>query len=231
MTGKEPLSNRPYNQPFPTRLRELLKGKRGGQRELAEHLRKTSQAVGYYKDGSTIPDGIVLAKIADFYNVSTDYLLGRTDITTPDITTQAAALRYGLSEETLNTIESLTDNEKWELELLLTSRHLSELLHCIGSCYTSRHNIQGEEAIIRAHQSQYHTLNMMSAHEKDPEKKRALDSLQAEVKRLQKKSMEQVRNAEASSIIRLQRTAVSIGEEVCDKSRKEAPQDGNSNQA
>ena len=200
------------------------------QQDVANDLGVKRESINHWENGIKHIKAEDIVRLAEYYNTSADFILGLSEVATPDITTQAAALRYGLSEETLNTIESLTDNEKWELELLLTSRHLSELLHCIGSCYTSRHNIQGEEAIIRAHQSQYHTLNMMSAHEKDPENKRALDSLQAEVKRLQKKSMEQARDAEASSIIRLQRTAVSIGEEVCDKSRKEAPQDGISDQ-
>ena len=201
------------------------------QQDVATDLGVKRESINHWENGIKHIKAEDIVRLAAYYNASADYILGLSNVTTPDITTQAAALRYGLSEETLNTIQSLTDNEKWELELLLNSRHLPELLHCIGSCYTSRHNIQGEEAIIRAHQSHYHTLNIMSAHEKDPEKKRALDSLQAEVKRLQKKSMEQAENAEANSVIRLQRTAVSIGEEICDKSRKEAPDNGNSDQA
>lgn len=46
----------------------------------------TSQLIGLdhdalrkYERGETTPTVAALVKIADFYNVSTDYLLGRTD--------------------------------------------------------------------------------------------------------------------------------------------------------
>ena len=137
MESKEALSNLQYDQPFPTRLRELLDRKRGEQRELAARLGKTSQAIGYYKDGSTVPDANVLAKIADFYHVSTDYLLGRTDVATPDITTQAAARRYGLSENALNIIEGLGETDKDLLNEIITSPRLSEILSSMEQCKAS----------------------------------------------------------------------------------------------
>ena len=225
MKDKELLPDRPYNQPFPTRLRELLDRKRGGQRELAEYLGKTSQAVGYYKDGSTIPDGSVLSAIADFYNVSTDYLLGRSDVKRPEPDIQAAAQRYGLGEEALNTIESLSDAEKWSLEILLQSGHFTELLHSIARCYAARQSVHFEEAVIRANQSKWHTLTAMTAH--TPEAKEAWSSIQAELSRLQKKNVEGAKNAEAAEVIRMQRIAASIGEEVCELAGKEADPDGN----
>ena len=220
MNGKSPAARRTYNDPFPVRLRELLDRKRGGQKELARHLGKTSQAVGYYKDGSTLPDCGVLASIADFYGVSTDYLLGRTDVASPDVTSQAASRRYGLSEESLRTLEDLSDVETWGLELLLQSEHLRELLRSVGNCYASRQEIAFEEALVSVNHSDVITLYDMEVQETDDGKKQALASVRVELSRLQKKIRQQAENAEANAVISLQRIAAQLGEEICALSRE-----------
>ena len=65
-----------FNKAFPTVMRQLMK--KTTQADLAEYLSKTRQAITYYCDGSSSPDWETLVKIADFFDVSTDYLLGRT---------------------------------------------------------------------------------------------------------------------------------------------------------
>lgn len=67
-----------YNKAFPTALRKLMDYKKTTQNELAEYLQKTRQSISYYCDGSSSPDWETLVKIADYFDVSTDYLLGRT---------------------------------------------------------------------------------------------------------------------------------------------------------
>lgn len=67
-----------YNKAFPSAMRTLMEQKGTTQNELAEFLQKTRQSVSYYCDGSSSPDWETLVKIADYFNVSTDYLLGRT---------------------------------------------------------------------------------------------------------------------------------------------------------
>ena len=66
-----------YNKAFPTAMRELMK--KTTQAELAGYLSKTRQAITYYCDGSSSPDWETIVKIANYFNVSTDYLLGLTD--------------------------------------------------------------------------------------------------------------------------------------------------------
>ena len=68
-----------YNKAFPTTIRNLMQRKNTTQNELANYLQKTRQAVSYYCDGSSSPDWETIVKIADFFDVSTDYLLGRTE--------------------------------------------------------------------------------------------------------------------------------------------------------
>lgn len=65
---------------FPQRLRELRKGKNLTQNDMAKLLNITVQAYGAYERGRSQPDFDTLVKIADFFNVSIDYLLGRTNI-------------------------------------------------------------------------------------------------------------------------------------------------------
>lgn len=54
------------------------------QKELAEKLSLTQQTISLYESGSREPDAETLIKIADFFEVSTDYLLGKTNIRNSD---------------------------------------------------------------------------------------------------------------------------------------------------
>ena len=48
------------------------------QPELAKILNVTKQTVSNWENGNRIPDTITLVKLADYFNVTTDYLLCRT---------------------------------------------------------------------------------------------------------------------------------------------------------
>lgn len=64
---------------FSDRLKYLRSTKDLTQRDLANKLGITSGAVGMYESGKRFPDNAILNKIADYFHVSTDYLLGRTE--------------------------------------------------------------------------------------------------------------------------------------------------------
>lgn len=65
--------------PFPQRLREARKRKQFTQKEVAEHLEIKLRSYQQYEGGQRRPDYETLVKIADHLDVTTDYLLGRTD--------------------------------------------------------------------------------------------------------------------------------------------------------
>ncbi|WP_238861105.1 helix-turn-helix transcriptional regulator [Clostridium sp. YIM B02569] len=69
---------------FKNRLLTLRKEKGLTQYELADKLGFSRGQVGNYEQGSRQPDQETLVKIADFFGVSVDYLLGRADIIAPD---------------------------------------------------------------------------------------------------------------------------------------------------
>ena len=64
---------------------------------LKDHLGVSIQAVNQYRLGLARPSLENLCKIADFYNVSTDYILGRTEEPSADPDIQKACSATGLS--------------------------------------------------------------------------------------------------------------------------------------
>ena len=93
-----------YDTPFATRLRELIDKAGIPQSALAEHIGVTRQAVSTYSLGVSVPDVDKFEGIADFFGVSTEYLLGRTSIKKADASKQAAAEYLGLSEQAVDAI-------------------------------------------------------------------------------------------------------------------------------
>ena len=86
------------------RLKELRKKKGASQEEVAIFLEITQQAYANYERGARNPDPDMLSKIADYFGVSVDYLLGRSDNPSPAGEVFAASSKdedfYGnLSEE------------------------------------------------------------------------------------------------------------------------------------
>ncbi|MBA3926586.1 helix-turn-helix domain-containing protein [Listeria rustica] len=60
-------------------LKSLRKSRNLLQKEVADKIGVARTTYAMYEQGNREPDNDVLNKIADFYDVSVDYLLGRTD--------------------------------------------------------------------------------------------------------------------------------------------------------
>lgn len=93
--------------PFPTAISSLLKERKITPGELAGHLGVTRQTVSNYCLGQTTPSFQLLCEIADFFDVSTDFLLGRTDVQSPSAEIQAISASTGLTEHTIETLQLL----------------------------------------------------------------------------------------------------------------------------
>jgi len=61
------------------RIKELRKKKGISQQRLATDLNTTQNTISRYETGEREPGIDELIKIADYFNVSVDYLIGRTD--------------------------------------------------------------------------------------------------------------------------------------------------------
>ncbi|QUH31357.1 helix-turn-helix transcriptional regulator [Vallitalea guaymasensis] len=68
---------------FVKRLRQLREDRGLKQKDIAKLLNITTSAYGYYEQGKRNLDMNTLKTLSDYYNVSTDYMLGRTDIPVP----------------------------------------------------------------------------------------------------------------------------------------------------
>lgn len=62
---------------FGQTLKNLRTSKNLSQSKLSKILGISSSTIGMYEQGRRFPDQATLTKIADFFEVSTDYLLGR----------------------------------------------------------------------------------------------------------------------------------------------------------
>lgn len=60
-------------------LKELRENQSMTQNDLAELLNVSRQSVGGYENNTTEPPTDIVVKIADIFNVTCDYLLGRTN--------------------------------------------------------------------------------------------------------------------------------------------------------
>ena len=63
---------------FAQRLKELRKEHKKTQKEVAQYLEVGLRAYQFYESATNYPNIPGLIKLADFFDVSTDYLLGRS---------------------------------------------------------------------------------------------------------------------------------------------------------
>lgn len=61
------------------RLKKLRKERNLLQKDIAKYLNISTSAYGYYEQGKRDPDTETIKKLADYFDISADYLLGRTD--------------------------------------------------------------------------------------------------------------------------------------------------------
>lgn len=67
------------NNIFGKKLKELRLEKGISQRALGEKLDVCNQTISFWESGAREPDLNTVAEIAEFFDVSADYLLGLTD--------------------------------------------------------------------------------------------------------------------------------------------------------
>lgn len=69
--------------PFAERLKEARNQKGLKQREVAAHLQMSTHSYQNYEIGVRRPNFEILVALADYLDVTTDYLMGRTDAPKP----------------------------------------------------------------------------------------------------------------------------------------------------
>ncbi|WP_024861693.1 helix-turn-helix domain-containing protein [Ruminococcus flavefaciens] len=89
---------------FSEKIRGLRKERNKTQREVAEAIGTDQQTLRRYEHGDRRPDIEILSRLANYFNVSTDYLLGLTDYNTLSIEERNACEYIGLSKETIQAL-------------------------------------------------------------------------------------------------------------------------------
>lgn len=67
------------NEKLPKRLKELREDKGYLQKYVADKIGVKSNTLSGYENGTRSPDPEMIVKLAELYNVTTDYLLGKSD--------------------------------------------------------------------------------------------------------------------------------------------------------
>lgn len=90
-----------------TKIRELRKQRRLSQTDLAKLIHVSQATVTSWETGRADPSSSALNTLADFFGVSSDYLLGRTDEPTSDkkLTKNQKLIAYSIDPD-------VTDEER-----------------------------------------------------------------------------------------------------------------------
>ena len=86
------------------RLTELREAADMTKKELAALLKCAPSTVSSYERGNSEPDNTMLAKIAIFFNVSTDYLLGTVEEMIPLVREDAIDLPKGFPKDSVSKV-------------------------------------------------------------------------------------------------------------------------------
>jgi transcriptional regulator with XRE-family HTH domain len=77
--------------------------------EIAKEIGINVATLGYYENGDRCPDIVTLKKIADFYNVSCDYLLGLTEASNQNQDIQELAKKTNINDKTIEVLQWISE--------------------------------------------------------------------------------------------------------------------------
>ena len=132
---------------FGERLICLRTEKGYSQKECAEKLGIEVPTYNRWERGNNRPDYGTLIKLADFFDVSTDYLVGFSDFRSPDPNKQAASAFIGLKDDALESIFSFTRNAEnfngnHYLNQFLGSKLFSSFFICFQEWITAKQALE-----------------------------------------------------------------------------------------
>jgi methanogenic corrinoid protein MtbC1 len=113
---------------FSSRLRGLRVAAQLRQKDLADALGVAQTTIANYEQGARFPDETNLRRIADHFNVSLDYLMGRTDV---NLVAQDVQYPNGYLREGGETLSPMSPLAREYLNLLLAGKReeASKLVH------------------------------------------------------------------------------------------------------
>ena len=121
-------------------LVQLRTEKQGYQKELAAHLKVSIGTISNYEKGLHEPDLNNLSMIADYYGVSTDFLLGRTGYRHPLDALELPLTDHYTFTDMLNTSVEFSDEGKRELRNFMAYLEYKEAALKKNQNTTKKHN-------------------------------------------------------------------------------------------
>lgn len=118
-------------QKFPERLSSLMKERGVTQQDLANALGVKRQTISLYKSGQSTPDAKLLRDLSVFFKISSDYLLGLTDIKTPDVNIKAISEETGLSENCIEILKIIHRTDICADKSGIVKYEFSETINCL----------------------------------------------------------------------------------------------------
>lgn len=127
---------------FATRFRKLMEkhainGKKLTQDYLANYLGVKRQTISQYLNGSTLPQLEKMYLLANFFNVSVDYLMGFVNAESVDIYDKKISQIIGLNDEAINNLKTTNKDNKTNIQVINTLLNEKvgglEVLHSISS--------------------------------------------------------------------------------------------------
>lgn len=117
------------------------------QGEFAEFLGISRPTVGFYENGTRLPDALLLRQIADKCKVSADWLLGKSDIKSTAPSLQAACELTGLPEDTILELAALNDYID-VISGIIMSCKFEDFLNCLVSLKNQGQEVLKETKVI-----------------------------------------------------------------------------------
>ena len=156
-----------FDSVFATRLRSLMESNKTTQKELAEIVGTTRQAISQYADGSVQPTIEKLYKMASYFKVSSDWLIGMNDIKSTNTDDVAINKRLGLTQEAIEHLEYLSsnanlagsiENELKTINFLLSEEEINQKSGLLGDIADYLYDSEIMEICKNAH---YHIDNVI----------------------------------------------------------------------
>ena len=104
---------------FPERLKGIIGERDVTLRELVKRIGVSLGILSDWQNGNKKPKVESVIKLATYFNVSTDYLLGLTDVRSVDDSVQAVARKTGLSENAIDILSKMSQSDIDKLSKLI----------------------------------------------------------------------------------------------------------------
>lgn len=103
---------------FSERLLSLRKERKLSRQKAADGIGVSRACLEYYEKGERVPGFEILSSIAEYYNVSSDYLLGRADVQSTDMNLRKACEYFGISQKSGENLYFISQSG-WSANILL----------------------------------------------------------------------------------------------------------------